>query len=208
MYMNFKRLHKQKNGFTLVETLLVVAVFILIIYAVGSLQTNILTYDKYASDVISSAQDARVILRNIVQELRSSKTGSNGSYPIAQAATSTIVFYSDIDVDGLQDQVRYYISGSDLKKGVIKPTGSPLGYDGAETITTLAYNIKNGTSTALFEYFDSNYNGTSSPLSQPVVINAVRLVRVNLLIDADPRRSPIPRLYTSDATLRNLKDNL
>jgi type II secretory pathway pseudopilin PulG len=206
--MNFKRLHKQKNGFTLVETLLVVAVFILIIYAVGSLQTNILTYDKYASDVISSAQDARVILRNIVQELRSSKTGSNGSYPIAQAATSTIVFYSDIDVDGLQDQVRYYISGSDLKKGVIKPTGSPLGYDGAETITTLAYNIKNGTSTALFEYFDSNYNGTSSPLSQPVVINAVRLVRVNLLIDADPRRSPIPRLYTSDATLRNLKDNL
>jgi hypothetical protein len=149
-----------------------------------------------------------VILRNIVQELRSSKTGSNGSYPIAQAATSTIVFYSDIDVDGLQDQVRYYISGSDLKKGVIKPTGSPLGYDGAETITTLAYNIKNGTSTALFEYFDSNYNGTSSPLSQPVVINAVRLVRVNLLIDADPRRSPIPRLYTSDATLRNLKDNL
>lgn len=206
--MNIKKIQKYTHGFTLVETLLVVAVFILIIYAVSSLQTNILTYDKYASDVISSAQDARVILRNIVQELRSSKTGSNGSYPIAQAATSTIVFYSDIDVDGLQDQVRYYISGGNLKKGVIKPSGSPLGYDGAETVTTLAYNIKNGTSTALFEYFDSNYNGTSSPLSQPVVVNAVRLVRVNLLIDADPRRSPIPRLYTSDATLRNLKDNL
>ncbi len=206
--MSIKKSQYNTEGFTLVETLIAVAVFIMIIYTVASLQTNILTYDKYASDVISSAQDARTILRNIVQELRSSKTGSNGSYPIAQAATSTVIFFSDIDVDGLQDQIRYFISGTDLKKGVIKPTGSPLGYDGSETITTLAYNIKNGTSTALFEYFDSSYNGTSSPLSQPVSVNAIRLVRVNLLIDADPRRSPIPRLYTSDATLRNLKDNL
>lgn len=197
-----------EEGMTLIEVLLVIAIFVMIVTIVSRFQSDIIVYNKYSSDVISSAQDARTILRNIVQELRSAKTGNNGSYPIAQAATSTIVFFSDTDADGLQEQIRYFISSGTLKKGVVKATGSPLAYDGAETLSTLAYNIKNGTTTNLFEYFNSSYNGTSSPLSQPVSVNAVRLVRVNLMIDADPRRSPIPRLYTSDATLRNLKDNL
>lgn len=197
------------KGMTLIEVLVAVAIFVMITLAVASFQSNVTIFNSYGRDSISSAQDARVILRTIVQELRPAKPGNNGAYPVAQAATSSITFFSDIDVDGLQEQVRYFISGTDLKKGVIKPTGSPLAYNSnQETFSTLAYNIKNGTSTALFEYFDSSYNGTSSPLSQPVSVNAVRLVRINLMIDADPRRSPIPRLYTSDATFRNLKDNL
>lgn len=198
-----------KKAFTLIEVLVSIAIFSIIIIAVSRFQGDVLTYNKYASDVISSAQDARVILRTMVQELRSAKTSNNGSYPITQTATSTLIFFSDSDHDALQERIRYFVSGTELKKGVIKPSGSPLEYDtDDEKISTLAYNIKNGTTTALFEYFDSSYNGTSSPLVQPVIVHEVRLVRINLLIDADPRRSPIPRLYVSEATLRNLKDNL
>ncbi|MEK7095422.1 MAG: type II secretion system protein [Patescibacteria group bacterium] len=200
---------QSQKAFSLIEIIVVVAIFSLIIVLVGSFQSNILVYNKYSSDVISSAQDARSILRTMVQEMRSAKTGNNGSYPIVQVATSTIVFFSDTDADGLQEQIRYFITTTTLTKGVIKPSGSPLSYNpGQEKFSILAYNIKNGTSTSLFEYFDSSYNGTSSPLVQPVAVNTIRLVRINLLIDADPRRSPLPRLYTSDATFRNLKDNL
>lgn len=200
---------QSQKAFSLIEIIVVVAIFSLIIVLVGSFQSNILVYNKYSSDVISSAQDARSILRTMVQEMRSAKTGNNGSYPIVQVATSTIVFFSDTDADGLQEQIRYFITTTTLTKGVIKPSGSPLSYNPSqEKFSILAYNIKNGTSTSLFEYFDSSYNGTSSPLVQPVAVNTIRLVRINLLIDADPRRSPLPRLYTSDATFRNLKDNL
>jgi len=198
-----------KKAFTLIEILLAITILSMIMIAVSSFQVNIFSYNKYASDVISSAQDARIILRTMVAELRSVKTGSNGAYPIVQASTSTIIFYSDIDADGLQDQVRYFMIGTTLQKGVIIPTGSPIGYNPAqETISTLAYNLKNATSTALFEYFDNTYSGTTNSLVQPVQVSSVRMVRTNLLIDADPNRSPIPRLYRSDATLRNFKDNL
>ena len=204
-----KRSILYKKGFTLIEILMVVAILGLIMVAVFSFQVNIFRYNKYSDDSLQSAEDARAILKTMVKELRSTKQGSNGAYPIVQSATSSIIFYSDIDTDGLQEQVRYYLSTTTLKKGVIKPTGSPLSYvSSQEAFSTLAYNIKNSTSTSLFEYYDNTYTGTSSSLLQPVNVSNVRLVKINLLIDADPNRSPIPRLYTSGVILRNLKDNL
>jgi prepilin-type N-terminal cleavage/methylation domain-containing protein len=197
------------KGFTLVETLIGIAILVLITMTISSFQKNVITYNKYGGDVLQSAQDAQAILRTMVAELRASKPGSNGSYPLVQTATSSITFYSDIDDDGLQDQIRYFLSTTTLRKGVIKPTGSPLSYLSAnENISILGINIKNSTSTAMFEYYDNSYTGTSSPLIQPINVSVVRLIKINLTIDADPNRSPLPRTYTSQAMLRNLKDNL
>jgi type II secretory pathway pseudopilin PulG len=200
-----KNFHK---GMTLVETLVGLGVLIMIMVAIASFQVNVIKNNKYSNDVLLSAQDASVILKTMVKELRSSKPGNNGSYPIVQAATSSLTFFSDIDSDNLQEQVRYFLSANTLKKGVIKPTGSPLSYSGQETFYILATSIKNTASTSMFEYYDNTYVSTSTPLVQPVTTSAVRLIKISLLIDADPNRSPIPRTYISEATLRNLKDNL
>ncbi len=200
---------KISRGFTLIEILVVIGILGVILVAISQFQVNIFQYNKYSSDSLQSSQDAQSILRVIVKELRSSKPGNNGAYPLLQAATSSITFYSDTDADGLQEQIRYFLATTTLKKGTIKPTGSPLAYVSAnEKFSFLAYNIKNATSSSLFEYYDNTYAGTSSPLSQPVNVANVRLVKINLLIDADPNRSPLPRLYTSQAMLRNIKDNL
>lgn len=201
--------YNYKNGFSLIELIVSIAIVAIVMVAVSNFQVNVLRFNKYSKDVLESSQDAKAILRVMVKEMRSITPSNNGAYPIVSAGTSTITFYSDINDDGLIDQVRYFLSTTTLKKGVIIPTGSPLSYNSLnEQFSTLAYNIKNGTSTALFEYYDTNYAGTSTPLSYPLNTTAIRLVRVNLLIDADPNRSPVPRLYTSTATLRNLKDNL
>lgn len=197
------------KGYTLIEILVAVAIFVLIILVVANFQVNISKYNKSSSESLQSAQDARAILRTMVAEMRSMQPASTGAYPLAAAATSSITFFTDINDDGLREQVRYYLTGTTLKKGIIVPSGSPLTYSSAsETFAFLAYNIKNGTSTALFDYFDNTYSGTSSPLTQPVSVSTVRLVKINLTIDADPNRSPLPRTYTSQAMLRNLKDNL
>lgn len=201
--------YEKTRGFTITEILVVIAILGFITLAVSNYQVKIIEYSTSARDSLQSAQDARSILRVMVQELRSAQPGNNGAYPVIQAATSSITFFTDIDDDGLREQIRYFVSTTTLKKGVIVPSGSPLTYNPAqEKISYLAYNIKNGSSTPMFEYFDNTYAGTSSPLTQPVTVSNVRLVKITLLIDADPNRSPVARSYTSEAMLRNLKDNL
>lgn len=198
------------RGVTLPELLVVVGITGIIVLALTSFQKDIFFNNKFATDSLTSAQDARSILRTMIAELRVTSPSSNGAYAIAQAATSSITFFSDTDGDGVKDQIRYYLTGTTtLKKGVVKPTGSPLVYNSAnETFKTLAINLKNNSSSPLFEYYDSGYAGTSSPMTYPLDITRIRLVKINLLIDADPNRSPVPRTYTSQTSLRNLKDNL
>ncbi len=205
-----KHLLQRNTGVTLPELLVVVGITSIIVLALTSFQKDIFFNNKFAADSLSSAQDARSILRTMIAELRVTSPSSNGAYAIAQAATSSITFFSDTDGDGVKDQIRYYLTGTTtLKKGVVKPTGSPLVYNSAnETFKTLAINLKNSSSSPLFEYYDSGYAGTSSPMTYPLDITRIRLVKINLLIDADPNRSPIPRTYTSQTSLRNLKDNL
>jgi prepilin-type N-terminal cleavage/methylation domain-containing protein len=199
------------KGFTLFETLVAMSIGVVLLLAVGQFARDIFYDNSAQSGLFSTAQDARTIVNTMVKELRSASPGSDGSYPIVTAATSTMTFFSDINGDGTKERVRYFLATTTpptLKKGVITPTGSPLGYTGAEVITTLAYNVRNTGSTSIFNYYDGTFTGTSSPLTQPVSVSAVRLVQINLILDSDPNRSPNPRTYTSDATLRNLKDNL
>lgn len=197
-----------KKGFSLVEIVVVTGILGMIVLAVTSFQRNVIVYNKYSQDTLAGIQDARNILRIMVKDLRTASQGNNGSYAIANSATNTITFYSDTDGDGLKEQIRYYIASSTLIKGSITPSGSPIAYSGNETNTILAYNIVNGTSTALFEYFDDTYTGTSSPMTYPLNVADIKLVKINILINADPNKIPIPKLYTSQVTLRNLKDNL
>ena len=198
-----------QKGFTLAEIVVVVGIFGIIMVAVSSFQRNVFVYNKFSQDSLLSAQDARNIIRIMVKDIRAASPSNNGSYAIAQSATSTLTFFSDTDGDGSKEQIRYYIATTTLMKGSIKPTGSPATYSSEnETFSTLAYSIKNATSTALFEYYNNTYAGTSSPMTQPVNVTNIRLIKINLMIDADPNKSPIPRLYTSQVSLRNLKDNL
>jgi len=198
-----------KKGFSLAEIIVVIGILGIIMIAISNFQKDVFVYNKYAQESLSAAQDARNVLKVMVKEIRTASPGSDGSYAITTAATNTIAFFADTDADGLKEKIRYYIATTTLMKGNIKPTGNPLTYNSAnEIFTTLAYNVKNATTTPLFEYYDNAYAGTSSPLTQPLVISNVRLVKINLMIDSDPNRSPVVRTYTSQVSIRNLKDNL
>lgn len=198
------------KGMTLIEMLVTISIFTIIMIAVSTFARNVIVYNRSSFNNLTGAQNSQVILKVMARELRSASPGNNGSYPIVQAATSSITFFADTDDDGLKEQIRYFLTGLTLKKGSIKPSGSPLSYSsGSEVLTTLADNLKNGTSTSLFEYYNDTYDGTSgsTPLSQPVTVTAISLVKVNLLIGLDPNDPIAPILYSSQITLRNLKDN-
>lgn len=199
---------KNKKGMTLVEVLIALSVFVLIIGAIGLFETNVFTYNSSISSSFTTVQDTQVILKTMTKELRDASPGSDGSYSIQTAATNTIMFYADVNGDGLKERIRYYLFGTALYRAYLVPTGSPLSYSGNESTSTLLNNVRNATSTSVFEYFDGNYDGGESPLVQPVTTSAIRLVKINITLDTDPNKSPAPRTYSTQVTLRNLKDNL
>ena len=176
---------------TLVEIVVVIGILVLIMIAVSSFQVNILKNTKSSQDSLSNLEDAKTILRTMVNELRIASQSDNGDYPIVEASTSTLIFFSDIDHDGSQEQVKYFISDNDLKKDIIKSTN--------ETVLTLSNNITNDAHTLVFEYFDSIYDGSGSSLVQPVAPTNVSLIKINLMIS---------KLYTAQVSLRNINDNI
>jgi hypothetical protein len=196
------------TGVTLIELLVVVVILFVISFAFGKFQKDIFASNDEYTHRLYAEQEARTSLKNLIAELRSAEQSNTGDYPIILASSSAITFFSDIDGDGLQERIRYYLDGTTLHKAVLKPTGSPYSY--IESNETNSYEINNVVTPGgqIFSYYDRNYTGTSSALSFPVNISSIRLVKVNITIDANPTRSPEPITFESQVTIRNLKDNL
>ncbi len=200
-----------KQGFTLVEFVMAVAIMISIVFGVTNLARDVLVINTSATQNLVAQSDARKALKSIIAELRTAAPSSTGAYTIESASSTSVIFFADLDNDNRTERIRYYLDypTRTLRRGVVVPTGNPPSYVlGQETYTTLSSDIVISTTTPVFEYFNTNYAGTSSPLTYPIDLSVIRLVRVRLIIDKDPNRAPLEQITTSEVTLRNLKDNL
>lgn len=207
---NFQfKISNHKTGFSLAEVVISVAVGGAILVAVFNFGNSIFSFNSTAQENLNAQSEGRRVLKTIAKELRGTSPSSLGAYPISQAATSSIIFFSNIDSDAYKEQVRYFLQNDALKKGVIKPSGSPLVYNSAnESVVTLISNVRNTSASPIFQYFDSSYTGTSTPLSFPIPVTSVRFIKVTVEIDKYPNRSLGPVVVTTQVFLRNLKDNL
>lgn len=191
---------KNSLGFSMVEVIVVVFIMALVGTAVYTFQNDIFLLNRIVSSNITSQEEARNGFKMMTSEIRSASPSSLGAYPIFEANSNSFIFYSDIDNDGLKERIRYFLEGDIFKKGTIKPLGSPLVYNlGNEIIKEVIHNVSND-STAIFDYYDANYEGISAPLSQPVNIIAVRLIKITIIADGNT--------FTTQVSMRNLKDNL
>jgi hypothetical protein len=106
--------------------------------------------------------------------------------------------------------LRYFVSDGKLRRGLLKPTGSPLTYNPLnEKVDVVQNDLGNG-SAPVFYYYDDNYDGTvDNYLLQPVNINDVKHIKVRLdIINAGGISSTKTYTVTGEATIRNLKTNL
>ncbi len=197
---------KNKNGFTLIEVLFGIAIFTMIVGVLTLFSRNLWIYSSYVSSGLNDANNGRLALKKMVAEIRTASNADTGAYIIVLANTTAFTFYSDIDDDGLKEKVRYFLNGSLLQRGVIKPTGSPLSYNaGNEVITTFLSNVTN---TNIFSYYDKNYEGTTAALPSPITIPSIRLIKITINLDSDPNRAPATTVLSTQVSIRNLKDNL
>lgn len=195
-------------GFSIIEAVVAISILTLVGIAVYTFQKDVFSFNRIFSQNITAQEEARRALKIMSAEIRAASPSSVGAYAIAEAATSSFVFYSNIDDDSFKERVRYFLDGAVLKKGVTKPTGDPLTYNPAsEVVSDVVRDMANG-ATAIFSYYGTEYGGTTPPLAEPIDISAVRLVKIMIMVDRDPSAPPAPISLTTQISMRNLKDNL
>ena len=204
------------RGVTLVETIVGIGILLLIGSGVIMFQRSVLTSTKTIQSALLAQTQVRKSLLLFASDLRGATSRDGGGYPLEVTATSTFVFYANVDGDVAIERVRYFIGTSTasprntLRRGIINPTGT--NYTGTETITTIARDVANSTSTPIFTYYDGNFDGvtasSTAPLPSPVNIPLVRLVRITLVLNPNGVRAPVMQTYSTFVALRYLKDNL
>lgn len=166
------------------------------------------TANRFALEQSDAIEHARVGIGAMAKEVREARFADNGDYPIVVADAQNFSFYSDLDSDAALERVRYFLSGTNLQKGVIEPVGTPATYPaGSEVVTTISQYIRNDTE-AVFTYYDGTYPTSVTPLTAPADPNRVKLIMLHLKVNIDPFTAPGDFTLDQAIHTRNLKENL
>lgn len=202
---------KNKNGFTLLEMIVAMTLFlitsgIVAAYIIRGYQAN--TFTVEFSDTIRFAKRGIGMME---KEIRESVYAQNGDYPIVEALDQSFTFYSDADSDNAIEKIRYYLNGTNLMRSITEPTQTlPITYPAAnEAISTVTQYIQN-TSTPVFYYYNEDYpaDTANNPLTTPADVNNIKLVRLYLKVNISPLKVPHNFILETFVQLRNLKNNL
>lgn len=197
------------NGYTLVEVMVSGFILIILAFLIARLLYTINQNQLQVFQQYNNVDQANENVQLFIKEVRTARDGDNGAFVIEQANDQSIVFYSDIDFDGITEKVRYFLNGTNFYKGVIKATGYPITYPQAqEKVTLLANNVRNASS-PIFYYYNSNWpqDTQNNPLIFNQRLSNAKLVKIYLKINSvsDPKSDFVTESY---AQIRTLKDNL
>ncbi len=190
------------RGMTLLETVVWVSITTMVMLAIAQSVLYFYRINAYAVEQSAAVSSAQRGLEQMVKTLREAAYSSNGAYPIISIATSSVSFYADIDTDPFIEQIRYFVEGATLKRGVIDPSGDPPVYTDPEQISTISDYVRNievGTTT--FQYYDQN----GALMTDFSKIGDVRFISAAILVNIDLNRLPNQLLLRSSAALRNLQ---
>ena len=187
------------------ETIVVLALFIIIIGALVSSIKFFYRSNRYSLEQTYAVNSARIGIQQMVKYIREAAFSDEGSYPVISMAPSSFSFYSNVDQDVFVEKVRYFLNGTDLDKGVIKSSGDPLIYDSNnEVISVVSDNVRNNAdSVVLFSYFDSS----GAQITNMASTTDLRFVTINMVTDTDVTQLPSSFTLRSSATLRNVRES-
>lgn len=97
------------RSFTLIETIVAIAVFILALGVVSSLILMAYRTQSYSWQQSAAIDEARRGVETMVKEIREARPAETGNFPIEKAEDKEFIFYSDIDNNGKTERVRYFL---------------------------------------------------------------------------------------------------
>ncbi len=205
---NVRALTRSRAGFTLFEVVLAMAIATSIIFVIAAFRRNLDQLQNFTSQKLQSRQDIDQTIQIMTAEIRSAGPSSAGAYPIETATSTSFIFYSDIDKDGLFERVRYSLGTSTIVKGVVHPSGNPLTYaTSTEVVTTVVDNVVTTSSPALFAYYDLNYTGSQAPMTFPITVSQVRIVQFSFSANVNTSSSYSSEFFSQLVDIRNVRSN-
>lgn len=202
--MHLLKLNNQK-GVTIVEMIVVLGIVGLIIEGVYLFINEGYKNWRYSRDQATAQDNVRIASDRIVQEIREIQNADSGAVWIESAISSSFIFYSNVDADSDIEKVRYYLSGTDFYKGVIDPVeneGQITYPQENEIINKRASYIRN---TDIFTY----YNAAGEAITDTDLQKTeTKSVHIKFIVDYDTSKIPSAITLETDATLRNIRDNL
>ena len=194
-----RKIITQQYGFTLIETLVVMAIFSIVILLAGDFIITGFRSTTFNSEQETAIQNARRGMEIMTKEIRGANNSARGDYPLSTIEEHDFIYYSDVNDDGRMERVRYFLDDTLLKK-VTTPPGPANGYTVPSATTTIAKFMNNQAET-IFTYYNNDYIETSD-------LDSIRLINIKLKINVTPERAPNDYYVETDVHLRNLKDNL
>ncbi len=197
----------------MIELVIALGIISLIGLAIVSFQIGLIRNTSTMQTTLSAQLQVRKTFQSFVAEVRTAERANGGAFSLLEVGTSTFTFFANIDQDSDVERVRYYVGTSTVAsttifyKEIVHPTGSVYAHAQSQTAQVVT-NIAFSTSTPIFQYYDSNYAGTSTPLTFPVTNSSVRLVSLTLPLDVNGPRYSAVQTFTTQVAIRNLKDNL
>ncbi|MDB5187934.1 MAG: hypothetical protein JWO50_454 [Candidatus Kaiserbacteria bacterium] len=191
------------RGLTLIESVVWVSVFAFIM---ATMVTSLLFFystNRYVLQEAVAIASTQRVMDNTIRTIRSASYSAVGAYPIVSIGGNQITFYASAAANSsIIQQVRFFVTGTQLKVGVIQPTGTPLTYNPAnEVITFVGDNIQNITvGTSTFFYYDN----TGTQITDFTRIQDVRFVTMKAVVDVSTTTAPLATTLSASAALRNL----
>lgn len=197
-----KSAHTQ-SGMSILEALIAVAVFAI---AMGAVVSSVLFFYRANRSAIEQAfaiDSGRKGVAFMVRDIREAAFADDGSFPVSSFGTSTLTLYSDVDRDSSVERVRYFLEGTNLKKGHLEAAGNPLVYDPQkETVSVVSDSVRNSAQgVPVFTYFTKG----GAEITDFTAATTVSRVTVNLIININEDTLPGDFTLRSSATLRNNK---
>jgi type IV pilus assembly protein PilW len=202
--------HNCCRGFSLVELLVVLAVFTFIVGGLFTVLNKGQIRFAFEQDVTEAQQSARNAIDMMGREIRLAgfpKTSyydgalgyNTNSNTIAKGFTRSnatdMVFEGDINEDGIVEVVEYSLSGSTLQRSTVAKPGG--GVAATPSFKTLAENVRS----LGFTYYDAAGSTTAVPAN-------VRRVQINLNLSTSRVDLETRRLRTVSVSTMALARNL
>ena len=192
----------EPNGFTLIELLVSAAIMVILASGFVGMQYILSQNQVSAWKDFQSIESANGAIAAMAKELRNAQRSETGSYPLNTANDQSIIFYSDYDFDGIVERLRYTLTGAQLVRGIIEPTGSPYTYNvGNEKVKTITDIVRNG-STPVFYYYNANWptDITNNPIVLANRISQTREIKLHLV--TNPKASDPTHDFTLDTNIK------
>jgi hypothetical protein len=146
----------------------------------------------------------------MIREIRKARSGDDGSWPLVQTTDNTFIFYADVNGDNRTERIRYFLSGTEIRRGVIEPTQVPVTYPAANEIVSTVMTSVEATSSPLFRYYNGNWpaDTINNPLPSASRLLQTRFVKVHVRVNTSSNFAAGGFELSSGVSIRSMKTNL